>query len=253
MASGAFCSLPSSSHPVFCNRVVAPTMDSGPSTGGSPYGAESGREARAPGYFLPFSVPHRRPTPETLESPIPAPVDSRYSRLMPLCLVGSNILHMDPGTYMWIQLTEFAIDGLAEDRAILAALVRSPGYAHDYASPFDPAAAAPNPAVHGRWRQDSIHPESFRACAVVEAESTLQAWANAQEWMDADVNQSPGTQHQLHSIYALLRSGHLFTLENPGTGDEHEKGFVVGNWGFHEFVVIDRVSHRVHVVVASDD
>lgn len=183
----------------------------------------------------------------------PGSIDSRYSRLMTLRLVGSNILHMDPGTYMWIQLTEFALDGLADDRAILAALIASSGYAHDYASPFDPAAPAPNPAVHGRWRRDRIHPESFRSCTAVEAESVLQAWAHAQEWMDADVNRSPGTQHQLRGVYALLRSGHLFTLENPGTKDEHEKGFVVGNWGFHEFVVIDDVSRRVHVVVASDD
>lgn len=176
-----------------------------------------------------------------------------YGRLMTLRLVDSDIVHMDKGTFMWIQLTHFAIDPAQDDRSLLALLIATPGYAHDYASPFDAEPVVTEPAIHGRWWRSSIHAESFEPWTSTDAESLLQAWADDQEWTDPDFRQPAPVQRRLQDVYGLLRSGDLYKLDNPGPPDEHEYGFVTGGMGFHEFVVIDRRRHRLHVVVASDD
>lgn len=80
---------------------------------------------------------------------------------MTVRLVGSDIVHMDTNTFMWVQLTHFSFDPSLDDRSVLAGLIASPGYVHDYASPFDAKAPATEPAVHGRWYRDQIHAESF--------------------------------------------------------------------------------------------
>jgi hypothetical protein len=54
-------------------------------------------------------------------------------------------------------------------------------------------------------------------------------------------------------VYTLLHAGVLYKLSNPGADDEHKYGFVTGSLGFHEFVVIDRNTRSLHLVVASDD
>jgi hypothetical protein len=172
---------------------------------------------------------------------------------MTLRLVGSDIVHMDNGTRMWIQLTHFALETAQDDRSLLASLIASPAYAHDYASPFDAAPVVTEPAVHGRWRRGSIHPGLFMPWAASDAESLIQGWADGQDWTDPDFRQPPAVQRRLQDVYALLRSGDLYKLDNPGAGDEHEYGSVTRGLGFHEFVVIDRNRRSVHVAVASDD
>lgn len=98
---------------------------------------------------------------------------------MTLNVAGSDIVHMAHGTYMWVQLTHFAIDEDQDDRSLLAALIASPGYAHDYASPFEAEAAPAEPAVHGRWWRSELNPDLFDPCAANEAKAVIQAWADA--------------------------------------------------------------------------
>jgi hypothetical protein len=172
---------------------------------------------------------------------------------MTLRLVDADMIPMDKSTWMWIQLTRFALETAQDDRSLLAVLIASPGYAHDYASPFDAAAAVTEPAVHGRWWRSSIHPELFIPWTAHDAESVIQGWADHQDRADPDFRQPPDVQGRLQDVYALLRSGDLYKLDNPGPEDEHEYGSVTGGMGFHEFVVIDRNRRSVHVVVASDD
>lgn len=172
---------------------------------------------------------------------------------MTLSLVGSDVVHLDKNTFMWIQLTTFKIEPEQSDRSLIESLIASSGYAHDYASPFDANAVVAEPAVHGRWWRSSITAESFVPCTATDAEALMQAWANEQEWTDPNYRQPPEVQCRLQDVHALLRSGVLYKLKNPARRDEHEYGFVTGSLGFHEFVVIDRSSHHLHVVVASDD
>ena len=63
----------------------------------------------------------------------------------------------------------------------------------------------------------------------------------------------PAIHARLRQVYDLSGTGPLDKLRNPGTQEECEYGFVTGNGGFHEFVVFDRSSKRLHSVVASDN
>jgi hypothetical protein len=172
---------------------------------------------------------------------------------MSVRLVGSDIFHMGKDTFMWIQVTHFAIEAASDDLSLLAALIASDGYVHDYASPFDADHPVTEPAVHGRWWRSSIRADLFERSTGPDAESVIQAWADDQDWTDPGFRQPPEAQGRLQHIYALLRSGALYRLRNPGSEHEHEYGFVTGGMGFHEFVVIDRSNRKAHVVVASDD
>lgn len=172
---------------------------------------------------------------------------------MTLPIVGSDLVSMDKHTFMWVQLTHFLFDSSLNDRSALDRLIASPGYAHDYASPFDSTASVIEPALHGRWYRDHIHLGLFEPCSAAEAEAVIQSWVDDQEWTDPDYRQPPEVHARLGKVYDLLRAGNVYKLRNPGENAEHEYGRVTGSGGFHEFVVIDRVSQRLHVVVASDD
>ena len=168
-------------------------------------------------------------------------------------LVGNDIVHMDKGTFMWIELTHFAMETAEDDRSLLASVIASPAYAH-YPGPFDAAAEVTESAIHGRWWRTSVHPELFTSCPASDAEALIQDWAGPQEWTDPDYRPPPAVQRRLQDVYDLLRSGDLYKLDNPGAEEEAQYlGTVTGGMGFHEFVVIDRDRRSVHVVVASDD
>ena len=170
-----------------------------------------------------------------------------------LRLVGSDIVPMGAGTFMWIQLTHFAINPSQNDRSLLASLIASPGYAHDYASPFDSEAVIAKSAVHGRWWRSAISTELLEPWTAAVAESVLEAWADDQTWSDPGLPSTACRSTRLQHVCALLRSGHLYRLNNPGVEAEHGYGWVTGGVDFHEFIVIDRSSRTIHVIVASDD
>jgi hypothetical protein len=172
---------------------------------------------------------------------------------MALRLLGSDIVHMDKGTFMWVQVTHFAFDAAESDRAVLSSLIASAGYAHDCASPFDAEAEITEPALHGRWWRDRVHADFFEPWSPTDAEALIHAWVDQQEWTESDYRQPPEVHARLQSVCELLRSGHLYKLNNPGPEAEHDYGFVTGGMGFHEFVALDRASGCLHVVIASDD
>src|SRR5512139_2361201 len=89
---------------------------------------------------------------------------------MALPLVGSNIIHLDRNPFMWVQLTQSLIDPAQADRSLLASLIASSGYAHDYASPFQSDSAPFGQPIHGRWRLTAIHPDLFEPTTARRAE-----------------------------------------------------------------------------------
>jgi len=172
---------------------------------------------------------------------------------MTLPFVGDDIVHLDAGTYMWVQLTHFLIDPAHDDQAILERLIESPGYQYDYASPFPSAAEVRPLGIHGRWRIDAIHPGLFAPSTAEAAKVEIDAWANDQDWTDPEYSQPPDVLQRLENIYSVLGSGTVLKLRNPPSEAEHDYGFVTGSGGFHEFIVIDRALRTLHVIVASDD
>lgn len=172
---------------------------------------------------------------------------------MALPLVGSDVVHLDRNTFMWVQMTHFAIDVDQDDPAILASLIESPEYGHDYASPFPSETAPFGRPIHARWVLSAISVDRFEPSTAGRAEADLQRWANDQDWTEPDYRQPPEVMQRLRSVYSLLRSGYIYKLRNPGREAEHDYGSVTGGMGFHEFIVIDRSNDTLHVIVASDD
>ena len=175
-----------------------------------------------------------------------------------LPVVDSDVIHMGKNTFMWVQLTHFGLQ-TGDDRSAIAALIASPGYAHDYASPFTSRSSqipSPDPVyrpVHGRWWLSAIHPDRFEPTTADEAEDLIRKWAEDQSWSDPGYRQPAEVLQRLSPMYELLRSGNLYQLSNPSDEDIHNYGESTGGLGFHEFVVIDSTRGRVHVIVASDD
>lgn len=170
-----------------------------------------------------------------------------------LRLAGAESVPMGAGTFLRIQVTHFDIDPAQSDHSLLESLIASPGYARDYASPFDSEAMATGPAVHGRWWRSAISPELLQPWTAAAAESVLQAWADDQTWSDSGRPSAGCRSTRLGEVCALLRSGDLYKLNKPGAEAEHQYGWATGGVGFHEFVVVDRSSRTIHVIVASDD
>lgn len=170
-----------------------------------------------------------------------------------LRLAGAESVPMGAGTFLWIQVTHFDLDPAQSDHSLLASLIASPGYAHDYASPFDSEAVATGSAVHGRWWRSAICPELLEPWTATAAESVLQAWADDQTWSNSGHPSAACRATRLREVCALLRSGDLYKLTKPGAEAEHQYGWATGGVGFHEFVVVDRSSRTIHLIVASDD
>ncbi|MEF3404639.1 hypothetical protein [Agromyces sp. CCNWLW203] len=169
-----------------------------------------------------------------------------------LPVVGADTVHLDRHTFMWVQLTRFG-GAPEDDRSAIASMIASPGYAFDYASPFDVEQQPASPPVHGRWWLSAIDTARFRPTTAEVAESRIRSWIDDQDWVDPTYRQPPDVHRRLLPVYDTLRSGSIYTLMNPGDDDIHDYGRTTGEMGFHEFVAIDRRSRIVHLVVASDD
>ena len=169
-----------------------------------------------------------------------------------LPVIGADIVHLDKRTFMWVRLTHFGAPP-EDDRSAIAAVIASPGYAHDYASPFDVEQQPSSPPVHGRWWLREIDANSFRPTTAEVAEARIRSWVDDQDWVDPTYRQPPDVHRRLLKVYDLLRAGNVYTLVNPGDAGIHDYGLATGQLGFHEFVVIDRLSQTLHLVVASDD
>lgn len=164
--------------------------------------------------------------------------------------VNTDTVQMAKHTFMWVKQTHFTFDATLDDRAVMTELIACDAYDYDYCSPFPPVRRK---RIHGRWRLDAIDFDRFHPISADDAVAVLHNWANEQEWTDSDFRQPEDAMVRLESVYALLRSGTVLRLDNPGDDALHGYGFVTGNLGFHEFVVLDRSSGSLHVIVATDD
>lgn len=168
-------------------------------------------------------------------------------------LLGHEMVHMNPGTYLWIHLKHFEIDPTHTDHDLLADLVATNAFADSYDTPFDPEHRPTEPAPHGPWLRRIIQPERYTPTTAPAAEATLWTWAD-------NPNLSPSPYRHGDDVIAdialrvlpLFHRGNLYQLTNPGL-EEARSHSVTGDGGFHEFVAIDREARRLHLIVASDD
>ena len=168
--------------------------------------------------------------------------------------VGHDVVCMAELTYAWVRLEHFTFDVAQDDRAVLAELIASDPYAWDFAT----APLPPHPLwldrtrVHGPWLLEEITVDGFQPVSSGAAISVIDKWINENELLDSDDEQRETVRARLEPVYELLRSGSVFQLDNPSDYTTRE-WLYMGGTGFHEFVVIDRSSGSLHVIVASDD
>ncbi|MCL2483536.1 MAG: hypothetical protein FWF43_09025 [Propionibacteriaceae bacterium] len=154
---------------------------------------------------------------------------------------------------MFIDILHFTVGPEDDDQSCLESLIGSSWYCHTYAAPFDPDQAISEPAIHGKWWRSNITVQLFESWSPKAAVSLLEDWADNQNWNDPNYRQSPETHQRMNPVFSLLKSGHLYKLNNPGPEHEHDWSYVIGHTGFHEFVAIDHASHKLHLIVATDD
>ncbi len=171
---------------------------------------------------------------------------------MPVEFIDRDDVLMGEGTYMWVKQQHFKFHATDDDQAVLAQIIASDAYAWDYASsPAPPDPRHVTGEIHGRWSLDAITVDRFVPVRAEEAISVIHKWATEQEWTDSDYRQPEEAMSRLKPVYELLSSGSVFQLEIPA--EETVIGFWLGSMGFHEFVVLDRSSGSLHLIVASDD
>ncbi|AXE37291.1 hypothetical protein [Acidipropionibacterium virtanenii] len=164
----------------------------------------------------------------------------------------TELVHMDRNTYMWVDLMHFSVDPGATDHQILTALMDAHEYHTMYI--FGDGEFAEDPPVHASWAVKDLDTTMFRPTDAASAQGIILAWAN---WTEDErhYTQSRETMSRLNSeVLAYLRPGDVYEF-HPPEGEEamYGCGWILGQGGFHEFVVIDRDSSSLHVIVASDD
>ncbi|WP_235736295.1 hypothetical protein [Nocardioides alcanivorans] len=96
-----------------------------------------------------------------------------------------SLVHMDPDTFMWVDLKAFDIIQGRPDEELLAALMATPAYKHNYCSPFDPANMDDlGPALHANWWLDRLSSSMFERVAADDAVETVRAWSEDQDWVN---------------------------------------------------------------------
>lgn len=161
---------------------------------------------------------------------------------------------LDKGTYMWVDVIQFALDPDLDDRALLTALMSSRFYSHGYGSPyqFGGETSPEGTPVHGPWLATALAPEMFVPATPDEARHTIHTW------MDDELTESPmsaRTHGRVEQLLArTLNHGALYRLQGPEGVDRELLSYSgVSPTDFHEFVAIDREQESMHLVVASDD
>jgi hypothetical protein len=163
-----------------------------------------------------------------------------------LRFVDHELVHLDEGTYYWVDIKRFQITDVgADDRDVLAALIADRQYRDHYAGQ-NPVEQSQDD-LHGPYWVRAITPETFETSSRAEAEQTIQAWAE-----DYEPQASSTQDRRRNTVYPLL-SGAIYRLPNLRDQAQHEWGWVVGQGGLHEFVAVDRDRQTLALLVASDD
>jgi hypothetical protein len=146
----------------------------------------------------------------------------------------------------WVVVKLFPLPANTDDREVLQLLIRHVRYRDSYArSEFKDAET-----IHGPYWLNAITPESFAPVSAADAETLIRTWA------EYSVPLTDGDRAAMETeVYPRIRdAASRYQLADLRETAEHEWGSSVGSaTGFYEFVLIDRQTSRVALVVASDD
>ncbi|BBZ15242.1 hypothetical protein BST20_18225 [Mycobacterium branderi] len=147
----------------------------------------------------------------------------------------------------WVDIKLFALPEGAGDDAVLAMLIGHRLYRDSYALGSQEKHEAP---IHGPYRLEVLTSAAYSPVSAEDAEALLRTWAEYEVPLP-DI-QRDELERELYSRIRAASS--CYQLANLGRSAWHDWGGVVGSsTGFHEFVLIDRATASVALVVASDD
>ena len=159
-----------------------------------------------------------------------------------------------PVTRQWVDIKVFTLPADVDDRTALALMIAHVRYRDSYASStFEDAKT-----IHGPYRLSAITPAIFTVVNADDVDSVIRHWAEhvIRDWDENFVSWPQAQREALErEVYARTRQGTvIYQLPDIRATAQHDWGDVVGSdAGFHEFVIIDRSSGELALVVASDD
>ncbi len=157
-----------------------------------------------------------------------------------------QLIHIHNGGYQFIDVQTFVFPDAVDDRAVIELLIGHVRYRHGYASPEYRDAKL----IHGPYWLAAISWESFSAVSAVAAEALISTWAN----YDAVVPDSDYPRVERQVFGPMREASSIYQLADLRASAEHDwGGDVVGLTGFHEFVVINRQTRILRLIVATDD
>ena len=145
----------------------------------------------------------------------------------------------------WVLIKLFALPPDADDHKVLELLTHHIRYRDSYAAPEFKDAET----IHGPYWLNAITPEVFSPVSAADAEALIRTWA------DYTVRLTDYDRAAMErEVYSRIREAtSRYQLPDMRGTALHDWGYVVGSDGFHEFVLINRQTNDVALLVASDD
>ncbi len=161
-------------------------------------------------------------------------------------LVYQRTIFINPAvTRQWVSIKVFVLPADVDDRTALAMLVAHVRYRDSYAGTGDNDMVT----IHGPYWLRAITPNTFTVADPAAVETLIRTWAEYYApWSKADRD---ALQCEVYSRVAAATR--VYQLPNIRATAQHDWGEVVGGDGFHEFVVINRTTAELALIVASDD
>lgn len=160
---------------------------------------------------------------------------------------GEVLINFRNHTYQWVSIKLFVLPVGADDYEVLRLLIGHVRYRDSYNGTGDEDMET----IHGPYWLYAIAPELFSPVSAGDAEALIRTWAEY-----AAPLPEPRREEMERELYPRIR-GATSRYQLPGLHDTAQQdqgwGSSVGSDGFHEFVLIDRHSGSVALVVASDD
>lgn len=145
----------------------------------------------------------------------------------------------------WVSIKLFELPADTDDRAVLALLIGHVRYRDNYGGTGDKDMKN----IHGPYWLNAVSPKVFSRVSAADAEALIRTWADYTVPLTADDRAAMERE-----VYPRMQhADSCFQLPDLRDTALHEWGSSVGSDGFHEFVLIDRRSGSVALLVASDD
>ena len=161
---------------------------------------------------------------------------------------GQVFINFRNHTYQWVNIKLFGLPADADDQEVLAMLIRHVRYRDSYNGTGDKDMET----IHGPYWLRAIAPESFSQVSAADTEPLIRTWAEyAAPLPDAR------REEMERELYPRMREAtSRYQLPDLRDSAQHDQGWgssVGSATGFFEFVLINRCTNSVALVVASDD